>query len=269
MISRKLVTLFVCIMLIVSGTLPIYAAPVEIKDVPSGHWAYSAVVRLLEKGYLSLYQDRTFRGQEPIDRFTFAVVVARLISEMAANPAPAKAPEVKDEDLEVLRNLSTEFRDELVQLATEDETIRQNLAGASKELTVLREDLNKILVQVYQLQQSTTALAESTDALGARVDDLAAQSNASQASIAEVQETQADFAGQLKALEQKIDDEVLTRASGTYVRQQSMEKDLQKLAQEFDSYRRNSESELESLRSSNQFLKIGIIVSLAASVLIK
>ncbi|MBO8126420.1 MAG: S-layer homology domain-containing protein [Firmicutes bacterium] len=261
-----------CLILILALSLPALAAA-EIKDVPPNHWAYSAVQKLLEKGYLSLYQDGTFRGDKAVDRYTFAVVVARLISEMAAlgsgQPATDK---VASEDLQLLRKLTTEFRDELVQLATTDESIQGDLEAAAKEQTVLREDLNKLLVQVYQLQQSTKALAEKDEKLSGELDAVRTQVEENGQAIAGLSQgleknrsELGSLRSDLEALQTKIDDEVLTRTSGTYVRQQSMEKELQKLSQEFESYRRSSEAELEDLKKENQWLFIGMIGSILLS----
>lgn len=281
--GKRLIAVLVSTVIVLTLCWPALAA-IEVKDVPRGHWAYSAVQRLLEKGYLSLYQDQTFRGDSPVDRYTFAVVVARLISEMsmlspaAATSGAAAAPDKQDQEL--LKQLTTEFRDELVQLATVDESLRNDLILASKEITVLREDLNKILVQVFQVQQSVTALANSADELGQRLNSLEA------AQESDVQDllTLSNEVAQLKnevislgndyrlleqrfnLLEKKIDDEILTRTSGVYIRQQTLEKDLQRLSQEFESYRRNSEAEMGELQTRNQWLTIGAIGALILAI---
>src|SRR5690606_33734337 len=67
-------------------------------------------------------------------------------------------------------------------------------------------------------------------------------------------------------LEKKIDDEILTRTSGVYIRQQTLEKDLQRLSQEFESYRRNSEAEMGELQTRNQWLTIGAIGALILAI---
>ncbi len=281
--GKRLIAVFVSSLLVLTLCLPTYAA-IEIRDVPTGHWAYSAVQRLLDKGYLSLYQDQTFRGENPVDRYTFAVVVARIISEMAilSPTSAAPAPATEKQDQELLKQLTTEFRDELVQLATVDESLRNNLVAASKEITVLREDLNKILVQVYQLQQSIAALAGTSDELGQRlssletdhqkdVRDLQVLSDEVTQLKTEINRLNSDnlrLEQEISGLETKIDEEVLTRASGTFIRQQSMEKDLQRLAQEFESYRRNSEAEIADLQTKNQWLFMGVVAALLLGIVV-
>jgi len=52
-------------------------------DVPSSHWAYKAVKLLIDKGYLQLYQDQTFQGDKPVDRYTMAIIVAKILNEIA------------------------------------------------------------------------------------------------------------------------------------------------------------------------------------------
>lgn len=267
---KKTMILLLCVALISTSLIPVLAAPLQISDVPPGHWAYSAITKLLDKGYLSLYQDKTFRGDNSVDRYTFAVVIARLLSEMSvistATPVQSTAGTVKSEDMQILRQLTTEFRDELVQLATVDETIRADLNTAAKELTVLREDLDRVLVQVYQNQQATKNLEANIQVL-----ENSTQQNAQSIEVASSQIDQLNndvraLDEDLKSLERKINEDVLTRASGAYVQQQNLEKEVQRLSQEFESYRRNTEAELKEQRNKNLILTIVAAVGLVAGL---
>jgi len=48
-------------------------------DVPWDHWAYDAVNDLYEAGLLEGYPDGTFRGDNHLTRYEFAMALARLL----------------------------------------------------------------------------------------------------------------------------------------------------------------------------------------------
>ncbi|MGI6559228.1 MAG: S-layer homology domain-containing protein [Limnochordia bacterium] len=91
--------------------LGLSAQRLQIKDVPPDHWAYEAVATLIERGYLAVYEDGTFDGTRSVDRFTFAATVAKLLESVEQERAT-----VTESDLQLLRRLSTEFRDDLVKV---------------------------------------------------------------------------------------------------------------------------------------------------------
>ena len=53
-------------------------------DVSPSHWAYQAVKVMIDKGYLQLYQDQSFQGDKPVDRYTLAVIISKILNEIAA-----------------------------------------------------------------------------------------------------------------------------------------------------------------------------------------
>ena len=74
----KRIALFLALVLAVVFSVPAIAAPFP--DVPSNHWAYDAVNELASKGLIIGYPDGTFRGNNPLTRYEFAMVISRLIS---------------------------------------------------------------------------------------------------------------------------------------------------------------------------------------------
>lgn len=110
----------------------------QIADLPPGHWAYDAVKKLVDKGYLALYDDGTFRGTYPVDRFTLATVVAKLVMAMEEGPEPADLA-----DAELLRKLTNEFRKELVMLATKDKELAARVQQLEEKQLVLSEELTR------------------------------------------------------------------------------------------------------------------------------
>ncbi|HOA90279.1 MAG: S-layer homology domain-containing protein [Bacillota bacterium] len=62
-------------------------ASASFPDVPADHWAYDAVTRLVDEGLLSGMPDGTFSGSEPMNRYSVAVLIARLLDRIEAQPA--------------------------------------------------------------------------------------------------------------------------------------------------------------------------------------
>ncbi|NLY89254.1 MAG: hypothetical protein GX085_06490 [Firmicutes bacterium] len=125
---------FLLLLLFLAGQ-PVWG---QIADLPPGHWAYEAVKKLVDKGYLQLYDDGTFRGNFPVDRFTLATVVAKLLVVMEEGPEPADLA-----DVELLRKLTNEFRGELVLLAAKDEELAARVLQLEEKQLVLSEELTK------------------------------------------------------------------------------------------------------------------------------
>jgi hypothetical protein len=64
-LKRALCLMMVCLLMLLTANVALAANPT---DVSPDHWAYQAVKTLIDKGYLQLYQDQTFEGNQPVDR---------------------------------------------------------------------------------------------------------------------------------------------------------------------------------------------------------
>jgi chromosome segregation ATPase len=130
-----------CVVLVsvIACLMPYHGASAEIKDVPTEHWAYQSVKLLVDKGYLGLYGDGTFQGTKAVDRYTLAMVVARLLNEIGTGRVGATP-----EDVELLRNLSGEFREELVLIASELQVFEKTMDEHDKARQVAQEDIAKL-----------------------------------------------------------------------------------------------------------------------------
>ena len=83
------------------ATAPVLA---NLSDVPSDHWAYHAVVTLVNKGYLAVYEDGTFQGSRPVDRYTLAVTLARILDDIEAGRVQGSGR------FTLIRELTTELK---------------------------------------------------------------------------------------------------------------------------------------------------------------
>jgi ribosomal protein S8 len=117
-------------------------------DVPSSHWAYKAVKLLIDKGYLQLYQDQTFQGDKPVDRYTMAIIVAKILNEIANGQVGTN----KD-DMALIKSLTNEFRDEFVGVNSKNNIYMKKLDDLLKEQTVIKEDTTRLTDEQLQLQK--------------------------------------------------------------------------------------------------------------------
>jgi len=139
--------------------LPAFAQ--EFPDVPPDHWAYDAVQDLVEKGIIQGYPDGTFGGKRALTRYEFAEALSKAIPEileLARQPAPpplpgtgevaptppAAGPQVTKEEFDALRNLVTEFRDELAAVGVDVEALRRDIAALAERVIVIEEEIARV-----------------------------------------------------------------------------------------------------------------------------
>ncbi len=140
--------LLIAILLLMTFVPVSLLAGVEIEDISSDHWAYEEVVYLIEEGYLTLYEDDTFRGQNLISRYQMAVLMARILQQLDERELPTE-----EEDLELMRELTTEFRRDLVELAEEARNIQQELDTMEDHKSILHEDISKGMLEIEALKE--------------------------------------------------------------------------------------------------------------------
>jgi hypothetical protein len=116
---KKFLAVFAVIAL-VAFAAPAFAAN-PFMDVPAGHWAYDAVAQLAARGVISGYPDGAFKGAQPATRYEVASVVARALAKVDAEKA-------SKQDLEMLKKLVMEFKDELDALGVKVDKIDKRVA---------------------------------------------------------------------------------------------------------------------------------------------
>jgi len=110
-----------------------------IADIPSDHWAYQSVKTLVDKGLMELYEDGTFRGNDSVSRYQLAVIVARILEGVDSGTTS-----VSSQDSDLLRRLSLEFRDELVDLAISGEAFADKIKQIEQKNIIQDEFLAEI-----------------------------------------------------------------------------------------------------------------------------
>lgn len=159
-----------------------------VTDVSPSHWAYKAVVKLVEEGYLDVTPQGAFEGDKPVDRYTLAVVIAKVLDNLADGKAVAS-----EQDVALLHRLTTEFRDELVkwyqesdtlaakvdQLATNNEVLKQQVYENADHLTKEIQAIRASLIQQSQaLAQLEAVTADHTRQLDSHAATLSEHADA-------------------------------------------------------------------------------------------
>ena len=80
-------------------------------DVPRDHWAYEDLEYLAARGIITGLPGGRYNGDDPLDRYSAAAMIARAIKYMQNNPES-----VTPEDLEVLKDLIFQVSDDVAAL---------------------------------------------------------------------------------------------------------------------------------------------------------
>jgi opacity protein-like surface antigen len=96
-------------------------------DVPLNHWAYDAIGQLAASGVLSGYPDGTYKGKQPTTRYEMASALARAL-------ALTDVTKASRQDVEVLKRLVVEFKDELDALGVKTEGLTGRVSAMEERL---------------------------------------------------------------------------------------------------------------------------------------
>lgn len=125
---RKFLTA-VTILAVALFAVPAFAAAATnpFMDVPANHWAYDAISQLASRGVISGYPDGSFKGPQPATRYEMASIVARALAKVDMEKASKP-------DVEMLKKLIVEFKDELDALGVKTDKLDSRLGVMEKDL---------------------------------------------------------------------------------------------------------------------------------------
>ena len=106
---------------------PAMSATNPFMDVPMNHWAYDAIGILAGHGILSGYPDGFYKGQQPTTRYELASSLARSLSIVDMTKA-------SKQDVEMLKRLVVEFKDELEALGVRVDELDERVAVLENRL---------------------------------------------------------------------------------------------------------------------------------------
>ncbi len=117
----------VAIVALAAFATPVLAATNPFMDVPASHWAYDAVAQLAARGVISGYPDGSYKGGQPTTRYEMASALARALAHVDMTKA-------SKQDVEMLKKLIVEFKDELDALGVKVDKIDSRLAVLERDL---------------------------------------------------------------------------------------------------------------------------------------
>lgn len=123
----KKILALVAVIALVAFAAPAFAAANPFMDVPMNHWAYDAIGQLAARGVLSGYPDGTYKGNQPMTRYEVASAVARALAVVDMTKA-------SKQDVEMLKKLVVEFKDELDALGVKVDKLDSRVAVLEKRL---------------------------------------------------------------------------------------------------------------------------------------
>jgi hypothetical protein len=114
-------------------------------DVPLSHWAYDAVNTLAAKGILMGYPDGTYKGDKPVTRYAFAMVVAKMLANVEQMLEKGVGTNlVTKSDLQTLEKLTVEFADELALLGVKVTALEDDMQVVKEDVSTLKKDVEGI-----------------------------------------------------------------------------------------------------------------------------
>ncbi len=116
---------------LVAFAAPAMAASNPFADVPAGHWSYDAVALLASRGVVSGYPDGQYKGGQLATRYEMASIVARALVYVDEGKA-------SKEDVELVKKLVAEYKNELDALGVKVADLDKRVAGLEKGLKGLR-----------------------------------------------------------------------------------------------------------------------------------
>lgn len=115
--KKRLLKTAVVSALAVSFAIPAFAADTNelFADVPTGHWAYDAVMNLADAGLIEGYDDGTFDGDRTMTRYEMAKVIDNLM----------QATDVNEEQKALIDELAVEFSNEIGSLRDDVNEVKE------------------------------------------------------------------------------------------------------------------------------------------------
>lgn len=144
---------FACAVMVFWGVACAARAQETVRDVPVGHWAYSAVQDLAGKGLIKGYPpDDHFFGDRTVTRYEMATIVHRVlrfvedklaaVSGRRGSPAPASAV-LDTTALDEVRRLVNEFKIELTVIGADLQKVKDQIGEFRQELTAVKATADK------------------------------------------------------------------------------------------------------------------------------
>ena len=123
----KKIAALLAIVAVAALAAPAMSATNPFMDVPMNHWAYDAIGQLAAHGILSGYPDGLYKGKQQTTRYEMASALARALVVVDMTKA-------SKQDVEMLKRLVVEFKDELEALGVRVDELDERVAVLESRL---------------------------------------------------------------------------------------------------------------------------------------
>jgi len=158
--SRRFLAVLLTLFLLLSVS---FAQTTKFKDVPSNHWAASAVKYLTDLGIIAGIRPDTFGGDLYATRYQVAVLLYKLIQALQAGKIALPTA-----DVEELKDLVSQLQDELKLVGANVE----DLMSALQDLDSRVSDLETAVQEKVSVEDVESMIQESLADVTSRLDDL-------------------------------------------------------------------------------------------------
>ncbi len=117
----KKLAVLAAVVVLAAFAAPAFSATNPFMDVPMNHWAYDAIGQLAAHGIISGYPDGMFNGTKSSTRYEMASTIARALAVVDMTKA-------SKQDVEMMKRLVVEFRDELEALGVRVDELDERVA---------------------------------------------------------------------------------------------------------------------------------------------
>jgi len=122
-------------------------------DVPRDHWAYADLEYLAARGIITGLPGGRYNGDQPLDRYSAAAMIARAIRYMQNNPES-----VTPRDLDVLKDLIFKVSDNLATVESQIKSLQGGTTtGLEARVARNEQSIAQINARVQDLSSSDTS----------------------------------------------------------------------------------------------------------------
>lgn len=138
----------------------------QLSDVQPTDWAFIALESLIERGCITGYRDRTFRGNQVITRYEFAASLNACLNKVNELISAGTTDLIAKEDLTTLRRLQEEFATELATLRGRVDNLEAQIAKLeAQQFSTTTELEGEVIFAI-----SAAAGADKADGSGDEID---------------------------------------------------------------------------------------------------
>ncbi|RCW50797.1 S-layer homology domain-containing protein [Halanaerobium sp. ST460_2HS_T2] len=164
----KKLTITIALLLVVAFAMPTFAQ--SFSDVPSDHWAYDAINKLVAAGIVEGYPDGEYKGDQNMTRYEMAVMVSRALDNIVAEQ------EAMAEEMDAMgEGLTTGQAEDVTAIVKSlmEKNTQDSLTDAQAE-----EVADIVDALTFELKAELKVLGADVDALGKDMAELEAKVDA-------------------------------------------------------------------------------------------